>query len=774
MNILEKLRGGLLYFDGGLGSVLQERGLKPGTLPDTWNLENPDKVRSVHLEYLRAGADIVNTNTFGSLRTRLGGKLQDTVEAAVRLAREAVRENGGGYVALDIGPTGRMFEPFGDMSFDEAVELFSETIRIGAATGADLVNIETMSDIYEAKAALLAAKTSCDLPVFISAAFNQSGKLLMGSDARIVAATLEALGADAVGLNCGIGPKEALAVVDTLSEYLSVPVIACPNAGLPRVENGKTVYDVTPEAFADMMALLVEHGARVVGGCCGTTPEHIKALRRRTESLVPSPLTEKNKTLIASPTVVCELGKAPALVGERIDPSGRKSMADAMRSGNLDAVVCEAVAQSEGGVHIIDVNAGLPDIDEAEVLPSLISDIQTLCSAPLMIDTLNTEALERALRIYNGRPVINSVCGTAGSMAAVFPLAKKYGAAVIAMTMDENGIPKTAEERLAVAEKMCRTAAEYGLHRSSLVFDPLVLSAAADAGAARTALRAVTLIKEKLGCRVLLGVSNISYGLPERTALNAAMLVCGIEHGADAVFVNPDCGEIMKACRAAAVLFCPDNLFIPQSAAAEAGLHRAIVLGQAKNAAAEAERLLENSSPLDVINGEIIPALDEIGAGYEAGTVFLPQLLSAAEASKAAFSVISGRLSKEAGALSRGRVVIATVSGDLHDIGKNIVTTLLENYGFEVKDLGTDVSAEDICKTVTEFNADVCGLSALMTTAIPAMRDTISLLRERAPQCRVIVGGAVMTEEYAKILGADGYSKDAVGAVRLVEQLISK
>ena len=773
MNILEKLQRGLLYFDGGFGSLLQARGLKSGTLPDMWNLDRPDDVKAAHLEYLRAGADVINTNTFGSLKTRLGDRLHDTVRAAVKIAREAVDEHGGGYVALDIGPTGRMFEPFGDMSFDEAVELFSETIRIGAEAGADLVNIETMSDIYEAKAALLAAKESCDLPVFISVAFNQGGKLLMGSDARIVAATLEALGADAVGLNCGLGPKEALPVVKTLSEHLSVPVVACPNAGLPRVCDGKTVYDVSPEDFAETMVALIENGARVIGGCCGTTPAHIKALRERTEGLSPVPLSDKNKTLVTSSTVVCELGNIPALVGERINPTGRSSIAAAMRAGNLDAVVCEATEQAGSGVHIIDVNAGLPDINEAEVLPALVSDIQMLCPTPLQIDTLDTAALDRALRIYNGRPIVNSVSGTEESMAAVFPIVTKYGAAVIALTLDENGVPKTAAERLAVAEKICTCAEKYGIRRCDIVFDPLVLAAATDKNAVRVTLETITLIKEKLGCKTLLGVSNVSYGLPERAALNAAMLTCCLERGADAVFINPDCDESMKAYRCFTALFGLDQ--ISGADVSGTGLHKSIVLGQAQNAESDAKKLLESTAPLDIINDTIIPALDELGTGYEAGTVFLPQLLSGAEAAKAAFSVISARISAEGGEkISRGKIVIATVSGDVHDIGKNIVTALLENYGFDVCDLGTDVSAEDIAAAVIGKKADICGLSALMTTSVPAMRDTVNLLRERAPGCKIIVGGAVMTEEYAEILGADGYSKDAIGAVRLIERLLGR
>lgn len=786
MDILTKLKQGLVFFDGGLGSLLQFRGLESGTLPDLWNNERPDEVLSVHLEYLKAGADVINTNTFGSNRLRLGDKLRSTVEAGVLLARKAVEINGRGYVALDIGPTGKLLKPLGSLDFEDAVSLFAETVRIGAEAGADLINIETMSDGYETKAALLAAKENCSLPVFVSTAYDINGRLLTGADARVMALMLEAMGADAVGLNCGVGPEEAKKVIPVLSEYLSVPVIACPNAGLPRVVDGNTVFDVGPEEFAEAMSTLVNMGARAIGGCCGTTPAHISALVERLQGVKPSPLFQKERTAVTSGSIVCELGKEPVLIGERINPTGRKAMTEALRSGDFGPVLTEALEQKDRGVHIIDVNAGLPDIDETAVMPELIFEIQSVCNLPLQIDTSNVEVMERAARIYNGKPLLNSVDGTQERMAAVFPIAKKYGASVVALTLDENGIPATAEERLAVAARICAEAEKYGIKKHDLIFDPLVMAVAADPHSVKATLGAVLLIREKLGCRTMLGISNVSFGMPDRSALNVSFMTSALEYGLDAAFINPLSDEAMLAYRSFMALHGYDNNFagyipvksVPKQKPAvskpESGLYDCILNGLSKNAATETEKLLETADSMEIINEVLIPALDKIGQAYETGKAFLPQLLMSADAAKKSFAVISAQMSKTGGRLKRGKLVLATVKGDVHDIGKNIVAVLLDNYGFDVIDLGRDVSPEAVCNSVLETGAPVCGLSALMTTTVPAMHETIELLHRRAPECAIIVGGAVMTKDYADMIGADGYSKDAMGAVRLVENIFSK
>lgn len=775
-----------VFLDGGMGTLLQNRGLKPGELPELWNLTHPDVLIDIHRAYRDAGADILLTNTFGANRCKLGDeapRLKEIVTAAVGLAREAA--DGGAWVALDIGSTGKLLKPYGDLDFEDAYDIFAEQIDAGVAAGADLIVIETMSDIYETKAALLAAKERCDLPVIVSLTFDETGKLLTGADIPTAAAVVEGLGADVIGMNCGLGPDQMLDLLPTLRDACSLPIAVSANAGLPVVVDGKTCFRVEPEEFSADCRAMLEAGAAIVGGCCGTTPEHIRAVVRACEGVTVTPPPQHRRTLAASYTHTVELGGAPVIIGERINPTGKPLLKDALRKGDMDHLCREAIAQSDCGAHILDVNAGLPEIDETETLSRAVTAIQAVCDLPLQIDTSDPHALAAALRVYNGRPLINSVNGSEESMAAVFPLAKKYGAAVVALTLDEGGIPETAEGRIAIAEKILATAKSYGLSEKDLIVDPLAMTVSTGGNNANAALDTLDHVRHKLGMNTVLGVSNISFGLPCRDKLNAAFFTLAMGRGLSAGIVDPGEASMMDAWRTYCALTGHDahcGAYIAHYSAAQEtekvpsggtmSLRQAVLRGLAGEAAEKTLELLKDAAPLAIIDGELIPALDEVGIGFEEKRVFLPQLLMSADAAKASFDVLKAHMTASGAAQeSKGGVILATVKGDVHDIGKNIVKTLMENYGFDVRDLGRDVAPEDIVTAVNETGISLVGLSALMTTTVPYMEETIRLLRKNAPQCRVMVGGAVLNEDYAKQIGADFYGKDAMSSVRYAEEL---
>ncbi|MDO5476267.1 MAG: homocysteine S-methyltransferase family protein [Eubacteriales bacterium] len=897
----ERLGKEWLFFDGGTGTILQEKGLQGGELPETWNLSRPGDIIDLHCGYLRAGCDIFNTNTFGAnaLKFPEDGQLRAIVEAAVTLAKEARRRTGreDAYIALDIGPTGRLLEPLGDLPFERAVELFGEVVRIGAAAGADLVLIETMSDSYEAKAAVLAARENCDLPVLITTVYDSSGKLLTGGTVDSTVALLEGLRVDGLGVNCGLGPEQMLPIVQRMTETASVPILVNPNAGLPRTENGRTVYDVDPETFADWMRQIASMGVQAVGGCCGTTPEHIrrtveavlgtKAAAERfaktggerkdpntpdnepgaagapadcafpacspaettdhstagyAGSLQPGvpfvPNTKKHRTVVSSFSQAVEIGRKPLIIGERINPTGKKKFKEALRENNIEYILEEGLRQEDSGAHILDVNVGLPEIDEPQMMETVVTRLQSILSLPLQIDTSDPAAMERGLRLYNGKPMVNSVNGKKESLETVFPLVAKYGGVLVGLCLDEEGIPATAEGRIAIAQKIYEAADRYGVPREDIVIDGLAMTISSDTSGALVTLETLRRVRDELHGHTILGVSNISFGLPQRAIINAHFLTMAMQMGLSCAIMNPGNEEMMCSYRAFLALADLDPKCMGYiqayanatrtvvsgnagaagsgtagAAAGQAGspaddtatagadgsgpagqktasgksqasvhpgafstrggmsLGDSIRRGMGQSAAQAARALLSEGVPaLELINGELIPALDQVGKGFEKGTVFLPQLLMSAEAAKAAFEVVKETMQGR-GQETKGRIILATVKGDIHDIGKNIVKVMLENYGYEILDLGKDVAPETIVEKAQEENIRLVGLSALMTTTVVSMEETIRQLREKKPDTKVVVGGAVMTQEYADAIGADCYAPDAMATVHFAEEI---
>ncbi|NLJ31861.1 MAG: dihydropteroate synthase [Clostridiales bacterium] len=785
MNLLNTLGKRLLFFDGAMGTMLQERGLGPGEQPEPWNLTHPEVICDIHRQYLAAGADILKTNTFGANREKLSGcgcSVREVVAAGVAAAKKAAKGTSA-LVAMDIGPTGKLLKPMGDLAFEEACGLFAEMARAGEQAGADLILIETMSDCYECKAAVLAAKENTNLPVFVTMIFDEGGKLLTGGDIAAAAALLEGLGADAVGFNCGLGPEQMKHLLPRLRECCSVPIVVNPNAGLPRSVEGRTVFDVTPGEFAASMEEIAAGGAWVVGGCCGTTPEHIAEMVRRCRAVAPAPLPRHDRTVVSSYAKAVVFGGRPVLIGERINPTGKKRLKQVLREQDMDYLLREGVAQQEAGADILDVNVGLPEIDETKMMIRAVTELQGIIDLPLQIDTSSPEVMEAALRIYNGKALVNSVNGKEESMRSIFPLVKKYGGAVIALTLDENGIPETAEGRFAIAEKIVGTAAEYGIEKKDIIVDPLAMTISAGQENAAVTLAALRLLREKLGVHTSLGVSNISFGLPQRDNINAAFFVMALQNGLSAAIMNPNSQAMRSACASFCALSGADDRCMdyiaryseqknePAPAAEGISLHDAIVKGLKESAHSAAEALLADTPPLEVISTRLIPALDLVGRQFEKGTLFLPQLLMSAEAAKAAFEVSRTKLGTCGESVKKNKIILATVKGDVHDIGKNIVKVLLENYSYNVIDLGRDVPPERIVKTALDQDVKLVGLSALMTTTVVSMEETIRQLHRAKPDCSVMVGGAVLTPEYAEMIHADSYSKDAMGAVRYANSL---
>ena len=789
MTIREEIGKRILFFDGGMGTLLQEQGLQAGELPETWNLKNPEPIIQIHKAYLAAGADIILANTFGANRFKYGEDLEKIVTAGVANAKKAVAESGKkAYVALDIGSTGKLLKPMGTLDFEEAVGVFAEIIRVGEKAGADLILIETMSDTYELKAAVLAAKENSTLPIMATVIFDESKKMLTGASPQVVVSLLEGLGVDALGINCGLGPKQMKEIVKELLKYASIPVIVNPNAGLPRSENGKTVFDVGAEEFAQDMEEIVTMGAWFAGGCCGTTPAHIQAMVEKCKEITPVPITPKNYTFVTSYSTAVELGGRPVIIGERINPTGKSKFKQALRDHNIDYILEEGVKQEDSGAHILDVNVGLPEIDEAAMMETIVYELQSIMPIPLQIDTTYMEAMERALRIYNGKPMINSVNGKVEIMEQVFPLVKKYGGVVVGLALDEDGIPDTTEGRLAIAEKIYQTGEKYGISRKDIVIDALVMTMSTNNESAKITLDTVKEITAR-GGKTVLGVSNISFGLPQRELINAAFFTMAMNNGLSAGIINPNA----KAMRQAYDTFCVlggydaqcmnyiENYAVTDApnaaakpAAAKLNLTDSIIKGLKDQAYRATEEELKTKEPMEIINGELVPALDVVGQGFEKGTMFLPQLLMSAEAAKAGFEAIRQYVQSHGEAQEKkATIVIATVKGDIHDIGKNIVKVLLENYGYEVIDLGKDVPPEKIVETVVDKHAPLVGLSALMTTTVVNMEESIKELHKEAPWCKIMVGGAVLTQEYADMIGADFYGKDAMQSVYYAERLLN-
>ena len=792
----ERLGKELLYFDGGMGTLLQERGLQPGELPETWNLLHAEEIREIHRIYIEAGSDIVLTNTFGANALKFHDdaySLEEIVNAAVGHVKAAAEQAGNGrriYTALDIGPTGKLLKPMGDLDFETAYEAYKEVMIYGEKAGADLIHIETMSDTYELKAAVLAAKENTSLPVFATTIFDERGKLLTGADVPSVVALLEGLRVDAFGINCGMGPEQMIPILEQITKYSSLPVIVKPNAGLPKQKNGQTYYDVSPEEFAEVMKKIVEMGAVVIGGCCGTTPDHIKAMADACRMIPIKPVEKKNFTMVSSYGQSVFLGTGSKIIGERINPTGKKRFKQALKEHDLDYILREGITQQDNGAHILDVNVGLPDIDEPALMKEVVQELQSVTSLPLQIDTVDVEAMEGALRIYNGKAMVNSVSGKQESMDKVFPLIQKYGGVVIGLALDENGIPADAEGRVQVAKKIIAEAAKYGIEKKDIVIDALAMTISSEPEGAKITLETLRRLRDEVGVCTVLGVSNISFGLPSRPIVNSIFYTMAMQNGLSVGIINPGSEDMMKAWYAFHALMALDSnceKYIARYAQqpgttpvqAAGGKHTmtlqsAIERGLKEEASSITAELAEQKDALDIINEELIPALNNVGEGFEKGTVFLPQLLMSAESAKSAFAVLKERMDQSGEVQEKkGKVILATVKGDIHDIGKNIVKVLLENYSFDVIDLGKDVPPEKVVETVLEQDVHLVGLSALMTTTVVSMEETIRQLREKAPDCLVMVGGAVLNQEYADMIGDDFYGKDAMHSVHYAQKVFS-
>ena len=789
MNIRDFIKNNIVYLDGGMGTLLQKSGLQPGELPERWNISHPEVIKEIHKSYYDSGSNIVNTNTFGANSLKFGtDELSEIIYHAVKNADEARKASSGKqekFIALDVGPTGKLLKPLGDLDFEDAVKAFAEVISLGVKYGVDLITIETMNDSYETKAAVLAAKENSALPIIVTNAYGENGRLMTGADPAVMAAMLEGMGVDAIGANCSLGPKQLMGVMDELLKYCSVPVAFKPNAGLPKSDGKVTYYDVDAEEFARDIKLAVANGVRIVGGCCGTTPEYIKKVCELTRDMRPKEIEKKTYSVCTSYNKAVFFGEKPILIGERINPTGKKRFKQALLENDIGYILQEAVNQQAKGVHVLDVNVGLPGIDEAQMLTNSVCELQCVTDLPLQIDSSDPVAMESALRRYNGKAMINSVNGKEENLNAIFPLVKKYGGFVVALTLDEKGIPSTVDGRMKIARKILLTAALYGINKKDIIFDPLAMTVSADKMSAVTTLETVKKITEQLGCNTSLGVSNVSFGLPSRDLVNAAFFTTAMENGLSAAIMNPYSERMMEAYYSFNVVKgldenCMDFINfasrqeVQPTAKQESSLtlKEAIEKGLKEKASKITTAMLGNSAPLDIVNAHVIPALDNVGKRFEEKKLFLPQLLMSAEAAKASFEVIKATMSADGSSVKKGSIVIATVHGDIHDIGKNIVKLLLENYGYNVIDLGKNVPPETVLKAVTDNHAPLVGLSALMTTTVPAMEETVKLIKENAPWCKTVVGGAVLTQDYADKIGADKYAADAMETVRYAETVI--
>ena len=794
MDFRELLGKKLIYLDGGMGSVLQQKGLKAGELPELLNITNPDMIQEIHLEYYNSGSNVVYTNTFGANELKFEDSsytIEQVVTKAVenaKIAREKSINKDNKFIALDVGPLGKLLKPIGDLDFEDAINIFKKTIKIGVQNGVDIIAIETMSDTYELKAAVLAAKEVCDLPIIATVAFSDDKRLLNGADAKTVVSILEGLRVDALGMNCGLDPRDIKDVVEEFLYYSSTPLVLKPNAGIPENINGEIIFNLEADGFGKIMQEFVTMGVNIAGGCCGTTPTHIKSLYEHTKDIDVIQVKPKNHTLVSSytKTVVCDV---PKIIGERINPTGKKLLKQALINKDISYILKEAITQEEKGAHILDVNTGLNEIDEIEMSLNVVRAIQEISTLPLQIDSAKTNVLETSLRNYNGKAMLNSVNGKESIMKEIFPIVQKYGAVVVALTIDDNGIPSDAQGRYDIAKKIIETAQTYGIDKKDIVVDPLCMTISSDKNAANETLKALTMIKENLGVKTILGVSNVSFGLPQRELINHTFFTSALRAGLDFGIINPGADTMMRAYDAHMVLAgLDDNAAnyiskyslqvdtVKKVEVSDISLKEAIKKGLKEDSFNIAKNLLNEKMPLDIINDELIPALDDVGAGFEKGTVFLPQLMMSADSAARAFDALKEKMiALEDNAKEKQKIILATVKGDVHDIGKNIVKVLLENYGYDVYDLGKDVDYDIILDTIKKEKVTLLGLSALMTTTADNMQKTIDLVRETINQdVKIMVGGAVLTRDYAQKIGADKYCKDAMESVRYAKEVFGE
>lgn len=796
MDFKSLLNKPFVVLDGAMGTMLQNQGMSLGSLPELLNLTHPERITEIHRAYIESGADIIYTNTIGANRCKLersGFTVDEVVSAGVRAAKRAT-EGTECLVALDIGSTGQMLEPAGSLSFDEATEIFAEQVRAGVKAGADLIVLETLTDLGEARAAVLAAKENSSLPVICTMTFEKTRRTFTGCRISSMALTLEGLGIDAIGINCSLGPDELAPLVEELARWTTLPIIVKPNAGLPDPCSGE--YSISPERFAEHIGKLVPLGIKIVGGCCGTTPETITAIKTVLESTRPVQISPEIPAAVCSATKTVSIDRV-RIIGERINPTGKRLFREALLRQDVDYIIDQALQQTEAGADILDVNVGIPEIDEQQMMVQSLKELQGVVDAPLQLDSSDPDVLEAGLRVYHGKAIVNSVNGDEESLKTILPLVKKYGAAVVGLTLDKNGIPKDADARFEIAQRILTRALEYGIRRENVFIDCLTLTASAEQEAVFETLKAVGMCKERLGVKTVLGVSNVSFGLPGRELINQSFLTLALANGLDLPIINPNVEYMTGAVRAFRVLYnydvgavefiglysksapaCSDSQAVSavsDSAKNSQGLSYAVESGLKNEAAQITESMLKTVNPMEIVNSHLIPALDRIGAGFEKGSLFLPQLIQAAGAAQAAFDVIRRRLASEhVKTVGKGKIVLATVKGDIHDIGKNIVKVLLENYGYTVIDLGRDVEHQAVVDAAVKYGADIVGLSALMTTTLKSMEKTISLLRQNNVQAKIMVGGAVLTPEYAEKIGADFYARDAKEAVDIAKRILDQ
>ena len=790
VEIREYLKDHILIFDGAMGTMLQKEGLPIGDNPEIFGIKNPHKLLKIHKKYLEAGSNVLTTNTFGCNElkvNKLGYTVEEVIDRAVSIAKQAIEESDKSkprFVALDIGPIGEMLEPMGTLSFDRAYEIFKRQAIQGEKSGADLIIIETMMDLYEAKAAVLAAKENTNLPVICTMTFDENGRSFTGCLPEAMVATIEGLGVDALGVNCSLGPKQLLPIVKTITELANVPVIVQANAGLPVIKEGQAVYEMNDEEFFQGVKDFVDLGVSIIGGCCGTNETFIKKICDNIDKLQKKEPKRRKSTIVCSAAKYIDI-QGPTIVGERLNPTGRKLLIDAYVSGNNDYVINLALEQSNEGSEILNVNVGVPDLDEEKTMKRVIKGIQEVVDVPLQLDSSNVKALEAGLRYYNGRTIVNSVNGKEKSLETILPIVKKYGACVVGLTLDENGIPSTAEGRFNIAKKIVERAEQYGIKRQDIFIDCLSLTVSAQQDEAMETIKAIKMVKENLGCKTILGVSNISFGIPNRKALNNTYLNLALGAGLDLAIINTEDRTMVESIDAYKVIsnmdkgcldyiekfkfVSNDNKTKERKNYDNLTLEDAIERGLKEEAKDLTLKILESHDEHFVLDKVLIPALDVVGTKYDKGELFLPQMIQAAETVKVSLNIIKERLSKNNNTSSKGKIIVATVQGDIHDIGKNIVKIMLENYGYEVIDLGKDVPIEEVVKRAKEENIQLIGLSALMTTTVENMKKTIKALKENNINARVFVGGAVVTEEYAQKINADYYSKDAKSAVEIAK-----